>query len=86
MPTYHFKNKNTEEQFEDFMSISAKEKYLEENPHIEQLLTALNLVDPVGIGVTKPPSDFSKYVLGRIKETNPLGDKLEKRWTIQREH
>lgn len=86
MPTYHFKNKKTGEEFQDFMSISTKEKYLIENPDIEQLLTTLNLVDPVGIGVTKPPSDFSKYVLGRIKESNPLGDKLEKRWTIQREH
>ena len=85
MPTYQFKNKTTGEEFEDFMSISAKEKYLEENTDIEQMLTSLNIVDPVGIGVTRPPSDFSKYVLGRIKETAP-GPALEKRWTIQREH
>lgn len=85
MPTYQFKNKTTGEEFEDFMSISAKERYLEENTDIEQMLTSLNLVDPVGIGVTRPPSDFSKYVLGRIKETAP-GPALEKRWTIQREH
>jgi|TARA_R110000868_G_scaffold57548_2_gene177659 hypothetical protein len=85
MPTYQFKNKTTGEEFEDFMSISAKEKYLEENTDIDQMLTSLNIVDPVGIGVTRPPSDFSKYVLGRIKETAP-GPALEKRWTIQREH
>lgn len=85
MPTYQFKNKTTGEEFEDFMSISAKEKYLEENTDIDQMLTSLNIVDPVGIGVTRPPSDFSKYVLGRIKEAAP-GPALEKRWTIQREH
>lgn len=85
MPTYHFKNKTTGEEFQDFMSISSKEKYLEENQNIEQVLTNLNIVDPIGIGVTRPPSDFSKYVLGRIKETAP-GPALEKRWTIQREH
>jgi hypothetical protein len=85
MPTYQFKNKDTGQEFEDFMSISSKEKFLEENQNIEQVLTALNIVDPVGIGVTRPPSDFSKYVLGRIKETAP-GPALEKRWTIQREH
>ena len=85
MPTYHFKNKDTGEEFQDFMSISYKEKYLEENQNIEQVLTNLNIVDPIGIGVTRPPSDFSKYVLGRIKETAP-GPALEKRWTIQREH
>jgi hypothetical protein len=84
MPTYHFRNKKTGEEFEDFMSISAKEKYLKENADIEQMLTSLNLVDPVGIGVTRPPSDFSKYVLGRIKETAP-GPALERRWNIQKE-
>lgn len=27
--------------------------------------------DPVRMGVTKPPADFSKYVLGKIKEKHP---------------
>ena len=35
MPTYHFKNKDTGQQFEDFMSISSKEKFLQENANIE---------------------------------------------------
>jgi hypothetical protein len=85
MPTYHFRNKTTGDEFQDFMSISAKEKYLEENTDIEQILTSLNIVDPVGIGVTRPPTDFAKYVLGRIKEASP-GPAIEKRWTIPREH
>jgi hypothetical protein len=84
MPTYHFRNKDNGEEFKDFMSISAKEKYLEENQNIEQILTSLNIVDPVGIGVTRPPSDFSKYVLGKIRETAP-GPALERRWNIQKE-
>jgi hypothetical protein len=39
------------------------------------------------MGITKPPSDFQKYVLGRIKETAPGAKKdvLEKRWHIPKE-
>ena len=38
MPTYDFKNTETGEIFERIMSISAREEYLKENPHIQQLL------------------------------------------------
>ena len=86
MPTYTFRNKTTGEVHNDFMSIAKMEEYLKENPDIVQVLTTLNLVDPVGIGVSKPPADFQKYVLGRVKEVagahNPA---IEKRWSIARE-
>lgn len=86
MPTYSFRNTQTGEEFDDFMSISAKEKYLEENPHIQQVLTQINIVDPTGIGVSRPPSDFSKHVLGKVAQM-PGSNKaaMEKRWTIPRE-
>jgi hypothetical protein len=47
----------------------------------------MNVVDPVGIGVTKPPADFQKHVLGRIKEAVPGTSKkaIEKRWHIPKE-
>jgi len=32
MPTYNFRNKTTGETFEKFMSISARELFLSENP------------------------------------------------------
>ena len=87
MPTYTFRNKNTGEVHNDFMSISKMEEYLKDNPDIVQVLNTLTIVDPVGIGVTKPPSDFQKYVLGKVKDApgahNPA---IEKRWTIAREH
>lgn len=42
------------------------------NLTIEQFLPlAPGLVDAMRIGVKKPPSDFSKYVLGKIKAANP---------------
>ena len=34
MPLYDFRNKDTGEVFEKFMSISAKEEYLKENPNM----------------------------------------------------
>ena len=74
MPIYTFRNKKTDETFTDLMSISEKEKYLSENPDIEQVPMAVNMGDAVRLGVTKPPSDFSKYVLGRIKERHPKGN------------
>lgn len=40
MPTYSFRDKNTGDEFDLFMSISELDKFLEENPHIEKLLSA----------------------------------------------
>ncbi len=38
MPQYKFENTETGEVWEEIMSISGREKYLEENPHIKQLV------------------------------------------------
>lgn len=40
MPTYSFRNKNTGEEFDVFMSISELEQYLKDNPDAEKLLSA----------------------------------------------
>jgi len=85
MPIYSFANKNTGEEYELTMKYEELEIYLKEHPEVDQTFR-MNLVDPVGIGVTKPPSDFSKYVLGKVKQVpgahNPA---IEKRWTIPKE-
>ena len=44
MPTYTFYDTETDEQFEDFMSWSDREKYLKDNPNIEPILTTAALV------------------------------------------
>ncbi len=86
MPTYTFKNKDTGEEFTDFMSIAALDQYLADNPHIEQMIVSCNIVDPVNIGVKKPPSDFQKYVLGRVKHNMPGATAVaNKRWDIPKE-
>ena len=64
MPTYAFRNKKTDEQFEKFMSISAKEQYLAENQDIEQVLQvpAFNYS-----GVEKKPDAGFRDVLKEIR-------------------
>lgn len=85
MPHYTFRNKDTGEEFDLEMKISEREPFLEANPELIQVFNKINYADSVTIGVTKPPSDFTKYVLGRVKETNPHGDAVERRHTIPRE-
>jgi hypothetical protein len=76
MPLYDFRNKDTGEVFEKFMSISAKEEYLKENPNIESMLGMNALIDPVRLGVRKADNGF-KEVLQRIHEKTP-GSQLNK--------
>ena len=83
-PVYSFEDNETGEEFELQMSYDEMKQFLVDNPQVHQTFR-MNLADPVGLGVTKPPSDFSKYVLGRIKETHPHGKALERRYTIPKE-
>jgi len=76
MPLYDFRNKDTGEVFEKFMSISAKEEYLKDNPNIESMLGMNALIDPVRLGVRKADNGF-KEVLQRIHEKTP-GSQLNK--------
>jgi hypothetical protein len=77
MPLYDFKNKDTGEVFEKFMSISSKEEYLKANPNLEPLITGLTpLIDPVRLGIHKADNGF-KEVLQRIHEKTP-GSTLNK--------
>jgi len=85
MPVYTFKNLNTEEEHDDRISYEEMEAYLKKNKHMQRVFKPLAIVDAVGIGIKKPPSDFQRHVLGRIKEKT--GSKVigSKRWDIPRE-
>lgn len=84
MPTYTFEKENGE-QYLVTMPWEKLEQYLLDNPTVHQVYK-LNIVDPVSIGVKKPPADFQKNILGRVKEI-PGADKnvVEKRWAIPKE-
>ena len=85
MPQYTFENTETNEIYDMSMSYDDMIQYLKDNPNVNQVFK-MNLVDPVGIGVSKPPSDFQRHVLGKIKAANPHADAVaSKRWGIPRE-
>ena len=85
MPTYTFQNKRTKKRVDLQMSINEIVAFERENPHLERVYENLNYLDPAGMGVQRPPADFQKYVVGKVKAANPHGKALEKRWPIPKE-
>ena len=86
MPTYTFRNKETKEEVDLIMKMSERDTYEKEHPEMEQVLKSMKIVDPLGIGVLKPPAEFQKMVLGRIKERAPGATEVaNRRWSIPRE-
>lgn len=67
MPTYTFRNKITQEQFEVFLRINEKENYLIENPELEQIIQSPLIVRDVGTNLKV--SDTFRERISRIKET-----------------
>ena len=68
MPTYDFVNTNTGEEFEEFMSMAAREQYLKDNPHIQQMLGATSTVS--GVSITGKVPDGFKEVLAKVSENH----------------
>lgn len=86
MPNYTFRNKNTDEEITVQMTMAEHDTYLDDKPDWEQIISVRPIVDPVNIGVTKPPADFQKYVLGRALAKTPGASAIaNKRWHIPKE-
>lgn len=86
MPNYTWENKDTGEEHTNSMTIAERDEYEKNNPQLRQVLRNFTMVDPVNIGVTKPPSDFQRHILGRIKEAVPGANAVaNKRWGIPKE-
>ena len=76
MPTYTFRNKETGETFDQFMTIASREQFLKENPNLETVISgAPMMMDPVRAGVRKVDNGF-KEVLQKIHTRTP-GSKLD---------
>lgn len=59
MPTYTFRDKDTQETFDRIMSYVQKVEFLKENPHLEPIITsAPGIGDPVRLGLRKPDQGF----------------------------
>ena len=73
MPTYKFLNTETNEEFEEFMSISEMTKFLEENKHITQLVNGAPAIgDVVRLGLKKPDNAF-RDILRNVKKEHSRG-------------
>ena len=71
MPIYTFENTKTGKVFDDMMSISDKEEYLEKNKHIKQKITSINISSGVvGVGSMKNDGGW-KEMQSRIAEAHP---------------
>ena len=81
MPIYTFENTKTGKVFDDFMSMADKETYLEQNPHIKQIINKINIV--AGVSGRSYRSDQGwKENMSRIAEahpTSPLADRYGKK-------
>ena len=68
MPIYTFRNKNTGEDFDQNMMISELDTFLEENDHLEQIITtASKIVHERGTNL-KVDDGFRENI-SRIKDT-----------------
>jgi hypothetical protein len=81
---YSFEDQETGEQFELEMTYDQLKVFLENNTNLNQIFQ-MNIGDPIRLGITRPDTAFQKYVLGKVKETNPLGGAVERRYTIPKE-
>ena len=71
MPTYNFRNKKTNEEWQDLMTIAEMEKFVKKK-HIELLPpTQMNIVSGVGSMDSKTDSGW-KEVMSKISEAHPV--------------
>jgi putative FmdB family regulatory protein len=77
MPTYDFFCKKCDHRWEELLSIAKMDIPLNEpcpscksEQYIERTCESPLLVDPVRLGLIKPPSDF-REVLRKIQKNNP---------------
>jgi len=85
MPTYVFKNIETNEIVEHEFKMSEYDKFVSEHPELSRYHDSFTFIDSVALGITKPPSDFQRHVIGRIQRANPLHT-MESRWDIPKEY
>lgn len=73
MPSYTFKNVETDEVFTVMMSISEREEFLKINPHMQQVIhSAPALGDSIRMGMKKPDDAFRDR-LREIKKAHSKG-------------
>ena len=70
MPTYSFRNKETQEVFDKFMKMSEKEQYLIGNPELESIIGAPAMIDQTS--TLKPDNGFRDLLKDMRKKHNKV--------------
>lgn len=71
MPSYSFRNDETNEEFDMTLSLSEREAFLQNNPNITQIIKrAPSIGDSVRLGLRKPDDGF-RDVLRNVKDHHP---------------
>ena len=78
MPTYDFKDKETGEIQELFMKISEKEQFLKDNPNLEQVISAPNMITRRDGDVLKKAGAGWNEVLQKVGEHYPDSEVAKK--------
>ena len=81
MPTYTFKDNITGFNFDEFMGMSEREKYLKDNPHISQVPVMFSYVGDHIMGVgPKVDSSFNERMqqIANSHPGSPLADRYGK--------
>jgi len=71
MPIFNFRNTETGEEFEDFLSNARREELLEKNPHIKQMPSSFAIVSTHGSTIDSKTDDGWKEMQSRIAEAHP---------------
>ena len=77
MPTYLFRDKETDEVFECFMSYTERTELLEAHPELEPVMTAPAIISGVS-GITHKNDTGFKDMMSRIAAANPTSPLAEK--------
>ena len=77
MPIYQYKNEETGEISDHFMSIASMQQFDIDNPHMKKIIHAPAIGDSARLGIKKTPESFND-MLKTIKKTN-AGSNIETR-------
>lgn len=70
MPEYKFRNKDSGEEWLQWLTISERTALLDANPHVEQMIHGFpKYQDTVRLGRTKPDESF-RDLLSQLKKNN----------------
>jgi len=73
MPTYNFRNIETNEVTSEFMKMNELDEFKEKNKNLEVIIFPSNLGDSVRLGIRKIDTGF-REVLHKIADNNPKSD------------